>query len=469
MTHMREGNLLAASRVVYRRQRTTSRIFILFRKEENSLSLAEKRDNLVVHYLLNGMPESGNWIRPSRLPSGYTELEYIQNPSTAYINTNIYASTLTRLEEDISIDVITRQVRLFGSQSDSADNQCFTVYISDGLKYGFGIKDGSGQWSWSTIEPVVDRRVKIVVDHKIHKLLIDDYHLHYEANLPTPTKNSLYTISLPGHSNGSQPAQCKIYNFKLFENGVSLASMIPAKRNNDNKIGLYDVIRQQFFSSASAVEFIAGPVVGSIKPSMFTTEYNAAGTGMTGKANVAIDTLCQKTTPIRYKGYYLFGSNNIDCGKDVLLAQCKDALTISWWGSMSNWTNYNRAISCTEGGGFNFEPSNGKMGFQCYFSGGYHGVVSTTTLANLSSGWHLFTGTCDGTVAKIYIDGELDATGSTYTKGQITYPANLQLAQEAYSVSGGSFSGGSLSDVRIYSVALSAAEIKELYDMGHTA
>jgi hypothetical protein len=49
------------------------------------------------------------------------------------------------------------------------------------------------------------------------------------------------------------------------------------------------------------------------------------------------------------------GSSYIACGRKAMV---KDALTVNWWGYMDNWSNYSssRAISCTEGGGWNFEP-----------------------------------------------------------------------------------------------------------------
>lgn len=432
------------------------------------MSLAEKRENLILHYPLNGMPESGNWIRPSRLPAGYQELEYIQQPSSAFIDTLIYATPTTKLEIDFKLDVITRQVRIFGSQSDISDYQCFVIYISDGLKYGFGIKDGSGQWSWSTIDPNIDRRVKIIIDNNTSKLSINDYNQFYMGNLPIITKNSLYTISLPGHSNGSQPAQCKIYNFKLFNNGSCVASMIPAQRISDNKIGMYDVVRNQFFSTANSVEFIAGPIVGITKPEINSLEYNIAGPGQDGTVSgTTKGDLLQKTAPKRYNGYYQFGNNCINCGREVLLEN-KDAVTVSWWGYLSNWNNYGRALSCTEGGGWNFEVGpGGVIQFAIYFGGAYRHATSAITWASLTSGWHHFVGTCDGYVSKLYLDNELIATGSPITtKGELTYPVQLMIAQESPTTSGGAFSGGYLSDIRIYNVALTANEIKELYDMG---
>lgn len=45
--------------------------------------------------------------------------------------------------------------------------------------------------------------------------------------------------------------------------------------------------------------------------------------------------------------------NYINCGKG---GKVRDAITVNWWGYMDNWSEYGRAISCTDGGGWNFEP-----------------------------------------------------------------------------------------------------------------
>lgn len=55
-----------------------------------------------------------------------------------------------------------------------------------------------------------------------------------------------------------QPTGCavaKCYNFKITKsyNGVEnvLVNMIPAKRNSDNEVGMYDIVRQQFFGNGN--------------------------------------------------------------------------------------------------------------------------------------------------------------------------------------------------------------------------
>lgn len=171
----------------------------------------------------------------------------------------------------------------------------------------------------------------------------------------------------------------------------------------------------------------------------------------------------------RYSGCMKFSSNYIHCGLSSLYPT--DEITVAWWGYMDSWSSYGRAISCTETGGWNFEPNSRKIRFVVYKKGvGYGHALSETTLANLSSGWHHFVGTFDGYVAKIYVDGEYEnvsTDASPEVKAAIKYQGNvpIYIGCEANGANPSSpYFNGKLSDIRIYVTALSAEDIKELYN-----
>ena len=155
----------------------------------------------------------------------------------------------------------------------------------------------------------------------------------------------------------------------------------------------------------------------------------------------------------------------------------KDAITINIWVYMDNWSNFGssnmRIVSCTQGGGWNFEPKNGYLNFAV-------GVGTTTNnymadfasqikLANMSSGWHMITGTFDGINKKIYLDGILKGTVSLTTKTPIFYNSTngVFIAAEAGNdlrIAEGNYFNGRLNDFRIYATALTAEDIKQLYE-----
>ena len=156
----------------------------------------------------------------------------------------------------------------------------------------------------------------------------------------------------------------------------------------------------------------------------------------------------------------------------------RDEITVNLWGYMENWTDFNspamRLISCTEGGGWNFEPSNGGLNFSLGVgetSNTYTAAFSSQTinLSKVSSGWHMITGTFDGINKKIYLDGVLKGTISLTEKKTIFYNLNSGIfigAEDGGHIANpaGNYFKGSISDVRIYATALSDKDIKQLYE-----
>jgi hypothetical protein len=54
--------------------------------------------------------------------------------------------------------------------------------------------------------------------------------------------------------------EAKLYYFKLFVEGVLVRDLIPCKDNN-NVVGMYDVVNNTFYTSPNGAAFVAGPEV----------------------------------------------------------------------------------------------------------------------------------------------------------------------------------------------------------------
>lgn len=151
----------------------------------------------------------------------------------------------------------------------------------------------------------------------------------------------------------------------------------------------------------------------------------------------------------------------------------KDEITINLWGYMDDWTKYNsRLISCTENGGWNFETSSGKIHFAVGTGTTSNAYKATSgySLSELSSGWHMFTGTYDGLVVKQYVDGVFNSSNNAYTtKTPIYYHGSNSIfigaeATGSATSAASPYFNGYLSDVRIYATALSESDIQSLYN-----
>lgn len=150
----------------------------------------------------------------------------------------------------------------------------------------------------------------------------------------------------------------------------------------------------------------------------------------------------------------------------------KDEITVSWWGYMENWGNYARAISCTQGGGYCFQKSGGNMRFAFGVgktSNTYEYVDGTTPLTSMTPGWHHFVGTFDGLKGCFYYDGILQTERVISSeKIPLFYHASNPIVIGAEAQTGLTpttpYYNGKLSDIRIYSTALSAEDIVALYN-----
>lgn len=169
----------------------------------------------------------------------------------------------------------------------------------------------------------------------------------------------------------------------------------------------------------------------------------------------------------RYETSYYFpsGANYINAGQG---AKITDAVTVNTWIKYTTWGT---PISCTEGGGWNFEESGGGIRFPiCTADNTYRIAQSTITSASLKDNkWHMLTGTYDGLVAKFYIDGveKGTITGSTTHKDIRYHSSNVifigaEAGGNATTPDSNTFVGN-ISDVRIYCTALSPFDIAELY------
>ena len=98
-----------------------------------------------------------------------------------------------------------------------------------------------------------------------------------------------------------------------------------------------------------------------------------------------------------------------------------DRLSIHISAYMDTWTAQ-KLLSSGEAGGVAIDRSSGNIMLFCYnYNNAYVNAVSSVQYSSLSSGWHDFDATFNGSVAKLYVDRTLIATSSTFSSGKIGY------------------------------------------------
>lgn len=198
------------------------------------------------------------------LPAEYQELRYIQGVSdTQYIDTGIVpTSSMNMYGKFMMVNRGASNVALFGAR----DSVAF-----------------SGVYAWSTTSQVKAQWFLTADDQR---LTINDsaqtfntYEYYFENNACSIKKNgrrigykaftpqgsvtqTLYVNALNNNNSvgSNNGATVRIYRFTIWNE----CDLIPARRISDSKVGMYDIIRNQFLTNAGSDDFTAGPnIIGS--------------------------------------------------------------------------------------------------------------------------------------------------------------------------------------------------------------
>jgi len=160
-------------------------------------------------------------------------------------------------------------------------------------------------------------------------------------------------------------------------------------------------------------------------------------------------------------------SDYLSAGTPFSLPDGNDSRTVAFWVKRNGSTGNAQVL-------FNYGTAAATMRWQMQITTGYKlalavsGSLRTGTSTDLVNGWHHVAMTFQGTEIEdviAYIDGEVDNVFSISTPNQDIDTGTTFASIGATELSANYFFGD-LDDFRIYNRALSADEIKELYELG---
>jgi len=204
-------------------------------------------------YLGEPLRKIGN-ADAAKLPSGYTQVEYIKSTGTQYINTGFTPNQDTKVEIDFIMDDYTGKA-IYGSRV-TADNSTFSAMLQGQNN------NSSFQYNTSAVTNTIaytnGQSYKVVQDK--NKLYVDGTleHTFTYANFTCP--GSLYIFSV--NQSGTTPffGKISVKSFKIWDNGTLVRNFIPCTDSN-NVLGLYDTVNDKFYSNQGTGTFTAGRVV----------------------------------------------------------------------------------------------------------------------------------------------------------------------------------------------------------------
>lgn len=166
----------------------------------------------------------------------------------------------------------------------------------------------------------------------------------------------------------------------------------------------------------------------------------------------------------KWAGMFDGSSTNIDAGNNSSL-NITATITLAVWVNQTSWNNYPFPISKGYAGiGYSLQIRNdNSIWFEMDDTSGTRHYYNPTSLFIPNGTWTFVAATYDGSIERIYINGQQDGSGlsGTFTTGTSTNHVYIGGKPPGYPYGP---LNGSLDDVRIYNRALSSAEIMALYD-----
>lgn len=186
------------------------------------------------------------------LPSGYTQVEYVETTGNSYVNIQIDPySALT--------NSYTLETRLSSYTQSSFSYLISSEYASSSPYYGVGLRwnNGTFQAFGGSYDSAHDTTVAQVNngDGTSSFTLNCDSVTHTNNNIPFTLFCGYY------NNNPWRYGKARFYSLSLTMNGNLERNLIPCKMDNDNVAGFYDTVYGVFYTSLSGTTLTAGPIV----------------------------------------------------------------------------------------------------------------------------------------------------------------------------------------------------------------
>ena len=255
------------------------------------------------------------------LPNEYTRLEYIESSGTQYININITPTTTMGINIDYAYPTV---------DSNTNAGICGTFQNAYPRTDTFFITSNNGKTA-STLffahrGTQVDSGTMITANKKYNAKInwLNNGKIEFGDSVFNIKTNNVETdeIHLFGRKSGNNYAYtvARIYGCQFSEETKIIRNLIPAKRNSDNVIGMYDTVNETFYENSGTGTFTAGAVLNNIPKINFVnnsgyvknTDYATSVTGGVVKTGYSINVDTNGNLYVESKSYSDYDSMGSD-------------------------------------------------------------------------------------------------------------------------------------------------------------
>lgn len=189
----------------------------------------------------------------SNLPTGYTELSYIESSGSQYINTDYKPNHKTRVVMDLQMQGLIGTISPFGVRKTlAADSQdAYTLFILNQttLRSDWFGSSVSATPSDLTKRTTIDRNRNICT---AWNTTLTNTEAEGESTLP------LFLFGSNDNGTAAYQSSMRLYSCKIYEDGILVRDFVPAKTDTGN-IGLYDLVYKTFYKNSGTGAFTEPP------------------------------------------------------------------------------------------------------------------------------------------------------------------------------------------------------------------
>ena len=194
------------------------------------------------------------------VPGGFTELQYIEATGTQYIDTGFSPDANTRVDYKVRLVTgVNNGGPIIGARLGSNSSNRF-----------FPLANGFDSNTYRTV--FSNREYSFTINFDIYyegsfqpangvSIINGTTRDISNSNFNKIENNNLYLFATSGYTESLYNSKGQMYYVTVYDRGVMVRNMIPAKRNSDNVVGMYDTVTDTFFTNAGSGTFVAGPAV----------------------------------------------------------------------------------------------------------------------------------------------------------------------------------------------------------------
>lgn len=208
----------------------------------------------------DGEPDVPPPENTSRLPEGYTEVEYIESDGQAYINTKVTAKSGVKVKCKYMPITANLETSIFLGAAPSSWSPRFYLISHEEGKHAYGY----GNHILTNVDAVLNqiREIEVELSAGSQRVILDGVTIA-TGNNTTNINLGLDLYMFCGNAAGKahNPYKYRVYgDQEMYVNGTIERQYIPCV-TVDGEAGFYDLVTSEFYGNAGEGAFIAGPAV----------------------------------------------------------------------------------------------------------------------------------------------------------------------------------------------------------------